>query len=501
MCLAQITIRQDNGKVVSFPCGKCLECVKKYQNHWSMRLTEEYKDWKYCYFLTLTYRDENLSYVPLKFDTTLYNETDKYAVYGDYRGHRIKVHDDELGQDLFYIDMDATAEDRFLFVTEQIEKMPLNGNLSRLRAQKDNPFSAYLDVERITEDIKVPMVSRVDIQKWLKRVRIAYKREHRRNMPFKYFLTSEYGPQTLRPHYHMMIFTDLEVQYISEYFVEKWEDTYGRVDWKMQQIDKPEHVSKYVSKYCLKPAEFENPYVVAGLIPKSFRLASQGIGKTYKLNLMKEVENLKKEIPVYIKGYEYVNEYDKEQDYYDTYKDDFVVDFDLPADEFNESMLLFDEFNEEVEHVDKQWFTATRHNNPQIVNPEFVEALYEKLRYYENGYFYGIPRYWKDSVFPHSYKEGYRYDKKNKEFKKYFRYDKDTEHNISMAFTEYMEKRYIEDLQKYEEQAKAELPLGTDMEIIHRAEILHQQDLDERTRQSWKNLYKRYYKSYLKNDL
>ena len=503
MCLAQITIKQDNGKVISFPCGKCLECVKKYQNHWSMRLKEEFRDWKYCYFLTLTYSDENLSYVPLKLDTQDYKETDAYAVYGDYKGHRLKIHDEDLNQDIYYIDIDATAEDRYLFLLDKIEKMPLNGNLSRLRANTENPFTAYLSPERIIEDIKVPVVSRSDIQKWLKRVRIAYKRKYAKNCPFKYFLTSEYGPQTLRPHYHVMLFVNDEVslQDMSEFFVAKWEDTYGRVDWKRRPIDKPDSVSKYVSKYCLKPAEFENPYVVAGLIPKSFRLASCGIGKTYKENLMEEVEKLKKEIPIYIDGFSHIEKYDEKQKLYDTTDNDFEINFDLPRDEFNYAMEEFENWCEDTEYVGNAGVEGMRHNNPHIVNPEFIENLYEKLRYYDGGYFYGMPRYWKDSVFPKCIKIGQKYDAKNKTFKEYKRYDKDTEHNISLAYTQYVEDRYDENLRKYEEIARAELPDGTDMEIIHRAEVLLEQDVAERTKQSWQSLYKRYYKSYLKNDL
>lgn len=457
MCLAPIKKRMDSGKVETFPCGKCLECVKKYQNHWSMRLTEEYKDWNYGYFLTLTYSNDKLSYVPLKLDTTEYRETDKLKVYGNYKGRTYRIYDEELGQYLECLDLDATAEDRFQYVYNAISKMPLNSHLSRLRRNKDKEFVNYLIPDNIQDGIKVPVVSRSDVQLWLKRVRIAYKRATGNDMVFKYFLCSEYGPNTLRPHYHMMIFAnDLSYFDIQKYFVEKWEDTYGRVDWTKKPIDSPRHVADYVAKYCLKPAEFENPYVVAGLIPRTFRLQSQGIGKTYKQNLMKSVFELQKEIPIYC---------DEVRDFVNTSLSDSVL-----------------------------------HNNPSFVNPAFIEALYNKLQYYKEGFFYGMPRYWKDSVFPHTIKEGKRYNKNTKQIEKYERYEKDTEHNISVAYTEYVEARYLENLQKYEEIAKSEYPNGDDMVIQHYAEILYQQDLDARTKAGWQKLYKKYYGQSLKSE-
>ena len=53
MCINPIKI---NGK--QFPCGKCVECSKAYQNSLAIRCTEEAKDWKHTYMITLTYDDE-----------------------------------------------------------------------------------------------------------------------------------------------------------------------------------------------------------------------------------------------------------------------------------------------------------------------------------------------------------------------------------------------------------------------------------------------------------
>ena len=62
-----------------------------------------------------------------------------------------------------------------------------------------------------------------DIQKFLKRLRKAYRGK------LRYFVAGEYGEQTARPHYHMILYgwqpTDLEHLYKIQhngYFTSKW---------------------------------------------------------------------------------------------------------------------------------------------------------------------------------------------------------------------------------------------------------------------------------------
>ena len=54
-----------NGQVVYRPCGKCLDCLRQYQQDWTIRLSEECKAWApdSVIFFTLTYADENIPYL------------------------------------------------------------------------------------------------------------------------------------------------------------------------------------------------------------------------------------------------------------------------------------------------------------------------------------------------------------------------------------------------------------------------------------------------------
>ena len=72
MCLCPVSVVvQDffgNRRSIAAPCGKCLECVVKYQNMWKCRLIEEDRKWSHCYFFTLTYSDDHLPYT-VDYDT------------------------------------------------------------------------------------------------------------------------------------------------------------------------------------------------------------------------------------------------------------------------------------------------------------------------------------------------------------------------------------------------------------------------------------------------
>ena len=73
---------------------------------------------------------------------------------------------------------------------------------------------------------KVNHVNKVDIQLWIKRNRIKFERYFKRDIDFKYFICSEYGPNTGRPHYHGIIFTDISSTFITQMFND-WQELYG----------------------------------------------------------------------------------------------------------------------------------------------------------------------------------------------------------------------------------------------------------------------------------
>lgn len=111
--------------------------------------------------------------------------------------------------------------------------------------------------ENIPTENDVPCVSKRDVQLYLKRLRKSLSPF----FTFRYFLCSEYGMKTFRPHYHAILYFRLNSSY-------EWRDSYLTSLYK-EVVDKwqqgfcyvgtctPQSIS-YVAKYVVKPKEYEN---------------------------------------------------------------------------------------------------------------------------------------------------------------------------------------------------------------------------------------------------
>lgn len=51
---------------IEIPCGNCIECRQAKAREWQARLSEEIKEWKFKYFVTLTFSPEGLQQICLK---------------------------------------------------------------------------------------------------------------------------------------------------------------------------------------------------------------------------------------------------------------------------------------------------------------------------------------------------------------------------------------------------------------------------------------------------
>lgn len=114
---------------------------------------------------------------------------------------------------------------------------------------------------------KVPMLSKTDLQKFLKRLRIILYRNHR-NSEISYYGCGEYGDRTGRPHYHILIFGIgvLEAEFIKQ----AWD--LGLVDIGSVTPASIRYVSSYIDKKVLGPRQ-----AFMGREPE-FQLASNKIG-------------------------------------------------------------------------------------------------------------------------------------------------------------------------------------------------------------------------------
>lgn len=228
MCLRPVSVRYSNAETGStgwrsilVPCGKCLECLKDYQNAWFVRMFHELQAKKIGVFFTLTYADENAT----------------------------------------HLERLAPGADVDVMITKSI---------------KGRPFVYHYESHDFLRS-----VCKNDLQAALKRFRTNLSRKHGKS--FSYFLTSEYGPQTLRPHYHGIIFGVTLDEF--RLFSQDWEKRYGFVSASLiccSNVKEAQNKTRYTAKYCSK-GFFENPF--AGLfVDKTFHLISKGIGKSYVIN-------------------------------------------------------------------------------------------------------------------------------------------------------------------------------------------------------------------------
>lgn len=119
---------------IDAPCGRCYACLTRRRQVWMWRLQQERRSSSSCYFVTLTYDDENLP------------------------------------------------------------------------------------VDESTGEIHL---SKPDVQKWLKRMRKYYPKKSGYNI--RYYLVGEYGEETFRPHYHVILFNlPLDLQPAHDFIQQSW---------------------------------------------------------------------------------------------------------------------------------------------------------------------------------------------------------------------------------------------------------------------------------------
>lgn len=194
-----ITIEEPNAtggvRRVAVPCGKCMSCLRDYQNAWSLRIQEEFIHYGYGYFFTLTYNNDSV------------------------------------------------------------------------------PTVADTDSGRLYQS-----VCKSHVQDWLKRFRTRLLRKNGRPKEIKYFITSEYGPRTLRPHYHGVLFGVDDIEF--RLLLSEWNSLYGYTTYRLVPAHLCGGASRYVAKYCSK-GFFKNPYEEQGIVRPTFHLVSKGFGLSY----------------------------------------------------------------------------------------------------------------------------------------------------------------------------------------------------------------------------
>lgn len=221
------------GEDVIVPCRKCPACRYAYAQDLQQRLNDECKAHKWNFFVTLTYDNDHLPmYYVFPAENGVY--------FRAYRGGKPMVDADGLELP----ELDFNIEDSW-FSEPQHNKYAQGFGFCYKR----------------------------DIQLFFKRLRIDIDRnEVFQKSKIRYFVASEYGPATFRPHYHCIISCDNErlARELPRLIRENWSMcNTERCDVQLVSGAAPEYVAKYVTGFASLPKVLQTG------LTRPFHLASK----------------------------------------------------------------------------------------------------------------------------------------------------------------------------------------------------------------------------------
>lgn len=251
-------------------CHSCIQCRVAAQEHLCKLLEVEASKHKYVEFLTLTYDDLHLPYIDTSFMYPFgyalripnrvikkYNrKTKSYYFVEDKISKSFQLTSFDT------IDTASMLRDYYIRIDKYYSRFP-----SRSRGIRNNSV--------------VPILWYDDIRKYIGRLRKWFKKNY--NETIRYYIICEYGTQSFRPHYHILLFHDSpraradfrDVRVLSQstkanprevcfklYLAELW--VYGDTTTKVTDGNMQEYVSKYLTQH----SDF--PRVLAKFPQRSF---------------------------------------------------------------------------------------------------------------------------------------------------------------------------------------------------------------------------------------
>lgn len=246
-CRHRKNVVNKRGKAVSCVCGHCVDCYNRKANKNRHLCDLESSRWKYVYFFTLTYDEYNVPRMRLEetpegfincyeYTTRPYkntSKTGKWKKYSDYNKLLAVIPTNFKDEKFKSFYSKATPKGEGIF--------------------RPFPYLRY--------------IRNKDAQDFIKRVRFYASRDF--DISPRYFISSEYGPETFSPHFHGLLYFDSDdfAKHVGEVLRKAWK--FGAVR-KDSFAERRESVGTYCAGYinsfsCL-------PYYLSfdSVRPKSF---------------------------------------------------------------------------------------------------------------------------------------------------------------------------------------------------------------------------------------
>ena len=239
-------------------CGRCPSCVLRRSAIQTNLLTTYSAQFRYVYFVTLTYAPFFLPTLEVSVVETCTDDIADVSCVPDIDN------------------LDAGDPNTYLFgfhsVPRTVSVKVKDSTVERVFKDPDIRFSYPMKpkdllsiLDKINHNVpnRIPYVCNRDLDLFLKRLRSYYPDEK-----LRYYAVSEYGPTSFRPHWHLLLFSDSNrfSQTICENVPKAW--SYGRCDVSLSRGFAAHYVASYVNSFVALPDFYtQMPKVVR---PKSF---------------------------------------------------------------------------------------------------------------------------------------------------------------------------------------------------------------------------------------
>jgi hypothetical protein len=239
-------------------CGSCPSCVLRRSGIQTNLLTTYSAQFRYVYFVTLTYAPCFLPTLEVSLIEACTDDIADVSCVPDINN------------------LDAGDPNTYLFgfrsvprsasvklKTSTVERVFKDPEVKFTYPMKPKELLSILGKINHNVPNRIPYVCNRDLDLFLKRLRSYYPDEK-----LRYYAVSEYGPTSLRPHWHLLLFSNSErfSQTVLENVSKAW--SYGRCDASLSRGFAAPYVASYVNSFVALPYFYtQMPKVVR---PKSF---------------------------------------------------------------------------------------------------------------------------------------------------------------------------------------------------------------------------------------
>lgn len=285
-CLHPIKVfNKYTNDVVYAPCGHCYSCLKNKSNRDTALAMNIASNFKYCYFVLLSYEDCYLPYIELKTIDPLDDTRSSYLFSSVNRNLRIHVPNGK----------DRIIEDSSFEFTHSMTSTDYQDIIVKSHGRYDY-FCKCVVYPRFEDcDNRIPYCNTSDCQRFLKRLRFHSKNKY--NEEIRFYAVSEYGPRTYRPHWHLLLFfnSDELASSIQQLVFTSW--SYGSTTCELSRGGSASYVASYVnSSVCLPSLYLQHKEIK----PRS--LHSKGYGNNHVFPCQASICELDKMSSILLNG-------------------------------------------------------------------------------------------------------------------------------------------------------------------------------------------------------